>query len=284
MLDPHGLRCPECGERTTDAAEVGGSYPNSDWGDGYWINHLMVPWLNADEIFVRQAAYDPARFRNECLGLPCALGDHLITREETEACCGDRRMARIQADVPTEGRHRLIAGIDWGGGTTSATVLVIGYMLRTCIRTSCGSNALVPRRSRIAFSTGGRACRKFGVKVIAADGAGNGYLYNRLLQNKLGYQAGLWGIIYSTSDQEPIQDGTLWKWTVNRSATIGGTFGRIKKQMLHFPRAEECGTFLDEFVCELAEYDDHSRTIRYTILMGCWMTHCMRRFTLNKSD
>ncbi len=34
--------------------------------------------------------------------------------------------------------------------------------------------------------------------------------------------------------------------------------------MLHFPRVQDCGTFLDEFVCELAEYDDHSRTIRYT--------------------
>ena len=266
VLDPHGLRCPECGERIDPRrGKWVACNPNSDWGDGYWINHLMVPWLNADEIFVRQAAYDPARFRNECLGLPCALGDHLITREEIEECCGDRRMARTQADVPTEGRHRLIAGIDWGGGTTSATVLVIGYMLKDLHSHVVRIERFRPQEEpdRVLDQVAER-CAKFGVKVIAADGAGNGYLYNRLLQNKLGYQAALWGIIYSTSDQEPIQDGTLWKWTVNRSATIGGAFGRIKKRMLHFPRAEECGTFLDEFVCELAEYDDQSRTIRYT--------------------
>ena len=59
-------------------------------------------------------------------------------------------------------------------------------------------------------------------------------------------------------------DGTLFKWTVNRSASIGATFSRIKKGMLHFPRIQACGAFLDEFVCELAEYDDHQRTIRYT--------------------
>jgi hypothetical protein len=100
--------------------------------------------------------------------------------------------------------------------------------------------------------------------VIAADGAGNGYVDNRLLRNKLGYRASLSAIIYSASDQEPFGDGTLWKWTVNRSASIGGTFSRIKNLMLHFPRVQECGTFLDEFVCELAEYNDYSRTIRYT--------------------
>ena len=107
-------------------------------------------------------------------------------------------------------------------------------------------------------------CRKFGVKVIAADGGGNGQVYNCLLQNMLGYQVPLHAIIYSTSDQEPFQEGKLIKWTVNRSASIGSTFSRIKKLMLHFPRVQECGTFLDEFVCEIAEYDDHSRTIRFT--------------------
>jgi hypothetical protein len=107
-------------------------------------------------------------------------------------------------------------------------------------------------------------CRTFGVKVIAADGGGNGNVYNSLLHNKLGYQASLCGINYSTSDQEPVQEGKQHKWTVNRSRAIGAIFSRIKKQLLHFPRVKDCGTFLDEFVCELAEYDDHSRTIRYT--------------------
>jgi hypothetical protein len=108
------------------------------------------------------------------------------------------------------------------------------------------------------------SCRKFGVKVVAADGGGNGHVYNRLLQKKLGYRAPLHAIIYSASDQEPFQDGSLYKWTVNRSASIGGTFSRIKNLILHFPRVQECGTFLDEFVCEFVDYDDYSRTIRYT--------------------
>jgi hypothetical protein len=266
VLDPRGLCCPECDQQLNPRrGKWVARNPNSAWGDGYWINHLMVPWLNADEILARQAAYDPARFRNECLGLPCALGDHVITQAEIEACCEDRPMAKRQADVPAEGRDQLIAGIDWGGGASSATVLVIGYMRPDLHSVIVRMERFRPQEEpdRVLSQVVER-CGKFGVKVIAADGGGNGYVYNRLLQNTLGYRAPLHAIIYSTSDQEPFQEGTLVKWTVNRSASIGNTFSRIKKLMLHFPRVQECGTFLDEFVCELADYDDHSRTIRYT--------------------
>ena len=31
-----------------------------------------------------------------------------------------------------------------------------------------------------------------------------------------------------------------------------------------FPRVDQCGSFLDEFAVELAEYDDITRTVRYT--------------------
>jgi hypothetical protein len=265
-LSPAGLCCPECGGTLNPRR---GKWvprnPNSSWGHGFWINHCMVPWLNLDELIARQAAYDPARFRNECLGMPTALGDHVITLGELEACCSDRPMAVTPADVPAESRDRLIAGIDWGGGTTTATVLAIGYFRPDLHSVIVRLERFRPEEEpdRVLNQVAER-CRTFNVKLIAADGGGNGHVYNRLLQNQLGYQAALFAIIYSTVDQEPFRDGTLTKWTINRSASIGATFSRIKKRLLHFPRVQECGTFLDEFVCELAEYDDYSRTIRYT--------------------
>jgi hypothetical protein len=265
VLGPGGVCCPACSAQLPRSGKWVARNPQSNWGEGYWINHFMVPWLNADEILARQAAYDPVRFRNECLGLSCALGDHVITREEIEACCEDRRMAKRQADVPTEGRERLIAGIDCGGGTTSATVLVIGYM-----RPDLHSHLVRMERFRPeedpqrVLEQVAERCRAFDVKYIAADGGGNGNVFNSLLQNRLGHKVPLCGIIYSATDGKPIQDGRLEKWTVSRTGSIGKTFARIKKQILHFPRVQECGSFLDEFVCELAEFDDHSRTIRYT--------------------
>jgi hypothetical protein len=58
--------------------------------------------------------------------------------------------------------------------------------------------------------------------------------------------------------------GRLWHWTVNRSASIGTVFGRVKKQMLIFPCVQDCGSFLDEIGCEIADYDDSARSICYS--------------------
>jgi hypothetical protein len=190
--------------------------PTSTWGAGYWINHLQVPWLNVGEILARQAAYDPTLFRNECLGLPTALGEHGITMRP--GLHSD--IVRIERFRPDEEPDHVL--------------------------------------NHVAES-----CRLFRVKSIAADGGGNGYVYNRLLHKKLEYQPNLYGIIYSTVDQDPVRDGTLWRWTVDRSRSIAAVFTRIKAQFIHFPRVAECGSFLNEFACEVAEYDSQSRTIRY---------------------
>jgi hypothetical protein len=109
-----------------------------------------------------------------------------------------------------------------------------------------------------------KRCREFSVAAIAADGGGNGRTYNRLLLRRLQPRPHLYGILYSVADHQPIQDGAIWSWTVNRSASIGTTFARIQAKLLEFPRVTECGSFLDEFTCELAVYDDKSRTVKYT--------------------
>ncbi len=68
--------------------------PHSTWGQGFSISHPMVPWFKAkySEILECQRNYDLVRFRNEVLGLPATLGDHVVTRAELEACCGSARM------------------------------------------------------------------------------------------------------------------------------------------------------------------------------------------------
>ena len=66
------------------------------------------------------------------------------------------------------------------------------------------------------------------------------------------------------SDHEPQRHGLLTKWTVGRTASIGILFTRIKRQTICFPRTADCGSFLDEFACEIAEYDDINRTLKYT--------------------
>jgi hypothetical protein len=265
VLGALGLACPTCGHPFDPRnGRWVARNPDSRWGDGFWINHLMVPWLNVDDVLSRQATYDPAVFKNECLGLPTLLGDHVVTRAEVEACCLATPMANTLADVPREAQQSLFAGIDWGGGGKSKTVLVIGYTRGDLDFVVVRFDRFVSQEDpdRILNEVVNR-CRDFNVRYIAADGGGNGHVLNRLLLDKLSGGPPLYAILYSASNHEPRQDGALWKWTVNRSASIGTVFSRIKKQLLRFPRVQDCGTFLEDFIGEMADYDDHMRTIRY---------------------
>jgi hypothetical protein len=74
---------------------------------------------------------------------------------------------------------------------------------------------------------------------------------------------GFFAIYYSGNDREPEPDGALWKWTVNRSKSIGMLFRRVKQQRLVFPCRQDADPFLDEFACEIAEFDDQQRSIKY---------------------
>ena len=266
-LGPQGPICPNC-RAPVDPGQ--GRWtprnPDSKWGDGFTLNHLATPWLNYPELLERRDSYDPALFRNECLGLPCFLGDHLVTREEVEACCSAQPMANSLEDVPAAYRRLLVAGIDWGGGAVSRTVLTLGYM-----RDDNRFVEVFLERYRAREEPNEilkaiiRRCEQFRVQMVATDGMGNGSLYNSLLLDGLPQLRGLYAMCYSVADHEPQQyKGRIWNWTIGRTPSIGLVFARIKKQLLIFPRLQDCSSFLDEIWCEVAEYDDQKRTIKYT--------------------
>ena len=265
-LGPVGIICPNCGGSLNprDGRWVARN-PHGHWGVGFWVNHAMVPWLNYEEILDRQRGYDLAKFKNEVLGLPTTVGDHVATRAELEACCSNNPMAESLEDVSPQGRSNLIIGIDWGGGGTSRTVVVIGYMrsdyrLEIC----CFERFAATEDPLRVVEEIAKRCRQFRIRWIGADGGGNGRVLNRLLMDQLKASSGLFAILYSSADHEPRQDGCMMQWTVNRSASIAVLYSRIKKRQMIFPRVNQCGSFLDEFAVELAEYDDITRTVRYT--------------------
>ncbi len=261
-----GIICSTC-QAALDASQ--GRWvphnPGATWGQGFRICHPMVPWLNFDEILERRRSYDPVRFLNEVMGLPTVLGDHVVTLQELQECCADRGMARTLKTIPRNARGPLIAGVDWGGGVHSRTVLVIGRMRSDNVFEVLFFEAFHAREdpNRVITEIANR-CRSFQVAGIAADGGGNGHVYNRILSAQLQPRFGFYAILYSTVDQEPFRDGILTKWVVGRSATIGVLFTRVKQKRISFPRQQEVGHFLDEFACEVAVYDDAQRAIRYT--------------------
>ena len=264
-LGPHGIVCPDC-QAPIDPRQ--GRWvprnPQSTWGDGFWICHPMVPWINYDEILDRHRVYDLVRFNNEVMGIPSTLGDHIVTRQELEACCGSYPMAKSPADVPERYRNYIIAGLDWGGGGTSRTVLVLGFMRTDFKFQICRMEKFAARENPNQILTEvARRCKQFNVRLIGADGGGNGHVYNRLLLDRLQGRHNLCAILYSASGQAPRQDGMLWKWTVGRSRSIGAVFSRVKKKLVIFPNVQDSGSFLDEFACEVLEYDDDQRAGRF---------------------
>jgi hypothetical protein len=266
-LGSTGIACPQC-QVSLDLST--GRWvprnPDATWGDGFWINYLMVPWAqNYDQFLERQRVYDFARFKNEVLGLPVSLGDHLVTIVELQACCTNKPMAQSINDVPAHFRDNIIAGIDWGGGGTARTVIVVGYTRPDAVFEVCHFSRFrgdedPDRVSRLVAEV----CENFQVRWIGADGLGTGVVFNRLLLGVLPYETHLYGIAYSAADANPYQDGILWKWTVDRTGSIGYLFSCVKKQKIQFSRAEDCRDFLDEFAGEVAEWDDISRRLKFS--------------------
>ena len=265
-IGPASLVCPEC-QQPIDPRQ--GLWlprnPQSVWGDGYWINHLMVPWVSHPQLLARQQTYDPAAFRNECLGLPTTLGDHIVTREEVEACCTDCPMAESLINIHPRLRSRMLAGVDWGGGAVSRTVLVIGYIqndgqldVRTMIAIPVQED---PNR---VVQVVADLCERFQVRGVAADGAGNGTVYNSLLLDRLPRLPKLFGMQYAATDHAPKPyRGRSLSWTIARSPSIGAVFHRIKLRRIAFPQLTQCASLLREIYCETAEYDPQNRSVRY---------------------
>jgi Phage terminase large subunit (GpA) len=267
-LGPVGIICPQC-QSPLDASQ--GIWvprnPGATWGQGFSISHPMVPWLAGryDEILEKQRSYDPVKFRNEVLGLPTALGDHIVTRAQVEACCGTERMLRHGEHAGIGQRTPLFMGIDWGGGAHSRTVLVIASMAENLTLTVHEIIALEPREEpQYVLDEVTRCCQRYQVSAIAADGGGNGHVYNRLLFNNFQPTFGMFSILYSAADQAPARDGALMSWTVNRSASIGSLFAKIKAQQVIFPCRGDMEEYIDEYACEIAKYDDEQRTIIFT--------------------
>ncbi len=264
-LGPSGLICPTCeGALNVSDGRWIARNPAATWGAGFTICHPMVPWLNHDAILEKQRSYDPVRFRNEVMGLPTSAGALIVTHAELEACCTGPAMASPDAAGSRRQTRQLFAGVDWGGGTRSRTVLTIGYMSDDFVFHVVYMAAFrANEEPGVILKEIAHRCNAFRIAAVAADGLGNGTVYNRQLYERINVPLGFYAIIYSNVDHPPRGDGVLTKWTVDRTNSIGALFTRIKMRRLIFPPRNDMDRFLDEFACQTAVYDDLNRRTKY---------------------
>jgi hypothetical protein len=179
-------------------------------------------------------------------------------------------MANQRREIPNYAMNRLVAGVDWGGGGESATVLVIGFVNRRnkhfqVCRFDRWSPRADPEETSQQIAT---ICNQLGVMCIAADGGGNGSVYNRLLLARMRRVIPIFAILYSSSDHEPVQNGVVRQWTVDRTRSISTLIARIKDRQVRFPCVADCGSFLDEMASVVTEYDNYTRRFRYVRTPG----------------
>jgi hypothetical protein len=264
-LGPLGLICPRC-QSAINAAQGRwvATNPGATWGQGFCISHPMVPWIEHRDLLERMQEYDLFQLRNEVLGLSTTLGEHAVTMAELEDCCQSEPMWNPnQAAARQDGRN-LIAGVDWGGGTNSRTVLVIGELTADFVFHVRYVAAFRPTEDPLySVEKVAQICRQLRVSAIAAD-SGMGLTNNRLLFEKYPPPYSLYAITYAPTQKAPTKDGHLMKWTVDRTVTLSHIFTRVRKQTLRFPPLAEMREFLPEFACVVAVHDAAQRSIKFT--------------------
>ncbi len=263
VVGPTGIQCRGCQAALDVRKGSWHAYNPSATAAGYWVNHLMVPWIQYEDILERRRTYEEALLQNEVLGLPSAVGSHVVTLAELQACCGRYPMANLLNEVQHEGRAQLVAGIDWGGGGAARTAICIGYL-------NAERNFIVVYFSRFPGREDPESvlneltdiCTRFGVTRIAAD-SGMGFVNNRLLYGKLRLSLPVMAITYGQSMAGPTWEAPQGHWVVSRMLSLSTLFSYIKSKHILFPSYTQSKPFLQEFATERYIHHQSNRNARY---------------------
>ncbi len=263
VLGPTYLQCPSCQAPLDVRAGAWHAYNPGAAAAGYWVNHLMVPWFAYPEILERRRTYEEALLLNEVLGLPSAVGSHVVTLAELQACCRNFAMPKSIHEVPREGQDRLVAGIDWGGGGGARTAICIGYLNPTLNFVVLHFSRFPGREDPLGvLHELADLCTRLGVRTIAAD-SGMGFVNNRLLYRELQLQQPVMAISYGQSESAPIWEAPQGHWTVSRTLSLSTLFSFVKSKNIWFPQYAQAQPFLEEFASERYLHHQSRRNTQY---------------------
>jgi hypothetical protein len=236
--------------------------------EGFRIPQLMVPWLNWSQIWVKKLTYPRGQFYNEVLGLSYDSGLRPLTQQDVKNNCksGLLMSESMLADI----KHRLgqsspiFAGIDWGTGEGSYTVLTLGayidgFFTIFYIHRFEGQELEPPVQLGIIEDL----LRAWNVDMVGCD-YGGGYHQNDNLQRKFGtnkivkYQ-------YSNPGQKVKYEPDLRRFLVNRTEVMSDFFNAIKRaNFFRFPDwAHFEDPYASDFLSIFSEYNEQRRQIEY---------------------
>ena len=236
--------------------------------EGFRIPQLMVPWIAHSDLIQKQKTYPRDRFYNEVLGLSYDSGTRPLTQQDVIDNCS-QYLQLDEASLKKVREHfglsyPIYAGIDWGTGEGSFTVLTLGAYLdgkfqmfyyRRFEGRDSDPNTQMEEIVRTII--------QWNVKRVGVD-YGGGFWPNDKLTNQFGmlriakYQ-------YSTpSDKVRWEDG-LKRFLVNRTEVMSDIFNAIKRRdVFRFPNwGQFKSPFGSDFLNIFAEYNEQRRMIEY---------------------
>lgn len=275
-IERRGLVCDKCRQ------PISPTDPSSQWAamnpgvwdklkdayDGYRIPQLMVPWIEWAEIMDKYEKYPRYQFYNEVLGQSFDSGTRPLTRQDIIDNCDPRielnqeGMKRVKEVVG--GASPVYAGIDWGTGEGSFTVMSLGTYIGGkftifYVHQFRGQEIEPP----VQLDAIERLIRQWDVKLVGVD-YGGGFDRNDHLARRFGkmkivkYQ-------YSQPGQKVKWEDGLFRYLVHRTEVMSDIFNAIKrKDVFRFPKFEHFeDPFGKDFLNIFSEYNEQQRQVQY---------------------
>jgi hypothetical protein len=263
-----GPICERCGE------VINPQHEDAQWAwmveeadfESYRIPQLMVPWVDWDDVLIHHRTYGRAQFYNEVLGISFDSGLRPLTLAQVKACCNENvHMSDVEKYVNLSFGQYVFAGIDWGSGAGSYTVLTLGTYVNDKFRIFymhqfVGEDVEPERQLQKIIEI----CKTFNVRLIGADW-GFGFVQNDRLLRTFGPER-VQRFQYAGRLNAKVKwDGDLQRWICHRSEVMSAVFNSIKRgNVIEFPRWRE---FYEPYAQDMlnihSEYNEKLRMIQY---------------------
>lgn len=264
-----GLICEKCGEL------INPQHPEAQWAnmvsdgvfESYRIPQLMVPWKKWEEILIDYQKYPRDKFYNEVLGISFDSGTRPLTMAQVRECCDPEYtmhpdfLARFK---PGATDNPVFAGIDWGTGEKSYTVLTLGTYVGGVFRIIYAhrfTGQELDPPVQIAMIK--KILHEFNAHIIGAD-YGGGFHPNDALMREFGPRKLVTFQYMGRVKRKVGYEPKLRRYQVFRTPVMSDIFNAIKRKQIRFPRWEEFQEPYASDMCNIfSEYNKTMNMLQY---------------------
>jgi len=239
-----GLICANCGTLIDFRAE-GAQWASMVEGaeyEGYHVSQLMVPWIDwKNDILLPYKKYPRAQFYNEVLGVSYDSGLRPLTRAQVIACCNnDLSMSNLEKYRNIGYSQPIYAGLDWGSGEQSYTVLTLATYINGKFRVFYMHRFMGEEvEPMLQLQKICEVLDYFNVALIGCD-YGGGLYPNDHLVRKYG-PTRVWKFQYmARSKMKVLYNPKFGRFQLSRTEVMSDIFNAIKSgKKCEFPRYQE---------------------------------------------